>query len=147
MGLMDKVKQGAGQALTKAQQGVNQGKAKLDQAQAKHQWDGLLRNLGEAVYAEQRQGGPADAVTAALSALDEHAATHGTPDVPLDEPAEGADRPGQRRRGGGWGTGGRIVAGEQWPGSGGSIYRPANCGRTHVVIDHLSGDPGPSSPG
>jgi len=40
MGLMDKVKQGAGQALTKAQQGVNQGKAKLDQAQAKHQWDG-----------------------------------------------------------------------------------------------------------
>ncbi len=58
MGLMDKVKQGAGQALTKAQQGVNQGKAKLDQAQAKHQWDGLLRNLGEAVYAEQRQGGP-----------------------------------------------------------------------------------------
>ncbi len=90
MGLMDKVKQGAGQALTKAQQGVNQGKAKLDQAQAKHQWDGLLRNLGEAVYAEQRQGGPADAVTAALSALDEHAATHGTPDAPLDEPADGA---------------------------------------------------------
>jgi hypothetical protein len=81
---MDKVKQGAGQALTKAQQGVNQGKAKLDQAQAKHQWDGLLSNLGEAFYAEQRQGGPADAVTAALSALDEHAVTHGTPDAPLD---------------------------------------------------------------
>ena len=91
MGLMDKVKQGAGQALTKAQQGVNQGKAKLDQAQAKHQWDGLLRNLGEAVYAEQRQGGPGDAVTAALAALDEHATTHGTPDVPLDEPGDGAD--------------------------------------------------------
>jgi hypothetical protein len=85
MGLMDKVKQGAGQALTKAQQGVNQGKAKLDQAQAKHQWDGLLRNLGAAVYAEQRQGGPADAVTAALSALDEHATTHGTPDAAEDE--------------------------------------------------------------
>ena len=85
MGLMDKVKQGAGQALTKAQQGVNQGKAKLDQAQAKHQWDGLLRNLGAAVYAEQRQGGPADAVTAALAALDEHAATHGTPDVSGDD--------------------------------------------------------------
>jgi hypothetical protein len=91
MGLMDKVKQGAGQALTKAQQGVNQGKAKLDQAQAKHQWDGLLRNLGEAVYAEQRQGGPADAVSSALSALDEHASTHGTPDAPLEEPVEGAD--------------------------------------------------------
>jgi hypothetical protein len=85
MGLMDKVKQGAGQALTKAQQGVNQGKAKLDQAQAKHQWDGLLRNLGAAVYAEQRQGGPADAVSAALSALDEHAATHGTPEAGADQ--------------------------------------------------------------
>lgn len=86
MGLMDKVKQGAGQALTKAQQGVNQGKAKLDQAQAKHQWDGLLRNLGAAVYAEQRQGGPADAVTAALSALDEHATTNGAPTCRLTTP-------------------------------------------------------------
>ncbi len=85
MGLMDKVKQGAGQALTKAQQGVNQGKAKLDQAQAKHQWDGLLRELGAAVYAEQRQGGPADAVTAALAALDEHATNQGTPDAVEDE--------------------------------------------------------------
>jgi len=84
MGLMDKVKQGAGQALTKAQQGVNQGKAKIDQAQAKHQWDGLLRELGAAVYAEQRQGGPADAVTAALAALDEHATDQGAPDTAVD---------------------------------------------------------------
>lgn len=77
MGLMDKVKQGAGQALTKAQQGVSQGKAKIDSAQARHQWDGLLRNLGAAVYAEQREGGPSAAVTSALAALDEHAAEHG----------------------------------------------------------------------
>jgi hypothetical protein len=82
---MDKVKQGAGQALTKAQQGVNQGKAKLDQAQAKHQWDGLLRDLGAAVYAEQRQGGPADAVTAALSALDEHVTNQGPADAVVDQ--------------------------------------------------------------
>ena len=85
MGLMDKVKQGAETALNKAQQGVNQGKAKIDQAQAKHQWDGLLRNLGAAVYAEQRQGGPADAVTAALAALDEHATANGTPDASVDD--------------------------------------------------------------
>ena len=62
MGLMDKVKQGAGQALNKAQQGVSQGKAKIDEKQAKHQWDGLLRNLGAAYYAQQRQDGPSDAV-------------------------------------------------------------------------------------
>jgi hypothetical protein len=77
MGLMDKVKQGAGQAMAKAQQGVSQGKAKLDEAQSKRQWDALLRNLGAAVYAQERQGGPAEAIATALAALDEHAAAHG----------------------------------------------------------------------
>ena len=52
MGLMDRMKEQAGQALTKAQQGVTQGKAKIEEAQAKHQWDTLLRNLGAAVWAE-----------------------------------------------------------------------------------------------
>ncbi|MGH9106906.1 MAG: hypothetical protein ACRDZX_13965 [Acidimicrobiales bacterium] len=80
MGLMDKVKQQAEQALTKAQQGVNQGKAKIDQAQAKHQWDGLLRDLGAAVYAERREGAPSAAVSAALAALDAHRATQGAPE-------------------------------------------------------------------
>jgi hypothetical protein len=70
MSLMDKVKEQAAQALNKAQHGVSQGKAKIDEAQAKHHWDGLLRNLGAAVYAEQREGGSSDAVTAALTALD-----------------------------------------------------------------------------
>ena len=74
MNLMDKMKEQAAQALNKAQQGVSQGKAKIDEAQAKHQWDGLLRNLGAAVYAEQREGGSSEAVTAALSALDAQAA-------------------------------------------------------------------------
>ena len=46
MNLMDKMEEQAAQALNKAQQGVSQGKAKIDEAQAKHQWDGLLRNLG-----------------------------------------------------------------------------------------------------
>ncbi len=74
MNLMDKMKEQAAQALNKAQQGVSQGKAKIDEAQAKHHWDGLLRNLGAAVYAEQREGGSSEAVTAALSALDAQAA-------------------------------------------------------------------------
>jgi hypothetical protein len=77
MGLMDKVKQSAGTALNKAQQGVNQGKAKIDQAQSKRQWDGLLHNLGAAMWAEQREGGSTDAVTAAWAALDEHLASNG----------------------------------------------------------------------
>lgn len=71
MGLMDKVKQQAEQALTKAQQGVAQGQAKLDEVQAKRQADLLLRDLGAAYYAAERQGGPVEDVSKALSAFDE----------------------------------------------------------------------------
>ena len=84
MGLMDKMKEQAAQALNKAQQGVGQGKAKIDEAQAKHQWDALLRDLGAAVYAEQRESGSGDAVAAALAALDAQAGR---------VRAEGADGP------------------------------------------------------
>jgi hypothetical protein len=87
MGLMDKVKQSAETALNKAQQGVNQGKAKIDQAQAKRQWDGLLHNLGAAIWAQQREGGSTDAVNAAWAALDEHLATNG----PVEGPGAGSE--------------------------------------------------------
>ena len=72
MGLMDKVKQQAEQALTKAQQGVAQGQAKLDEVQTKRQGDQLLRDLGAAYYAAERHGGPAEDVAQALSAVDAH---------------------------------------------------------------------------
>jgi hypothetical protein len=94
---MDKVKVQYEQALTKAQQGVNQGKAKFDQAQAKHQWDGLLRDLGAAVWAEQREGGSSDAVTAALMALDAQLAAPSGPDETADP---GPDENGQPGSGG-----------------------------------------------
>jgi hypothetical protein len=80
MGFMDKVKSQAEQALAKAQQGVAQGQEKLDALQGKRAGDALLRDLGAAYYAQQRTGGPADAVATALAALDAHVATHG----PLD---------------------------------------------------------------
>jgi hypothetical protein len=51
MGFMDKVKQQAEQAMATGN-------------------TDLLRALGTAYYAQQRQGGPADAVTSALAALD-----------------------------------------------------------------------------
>lgn len=81
MGLMDKVKQQAEQAINKAQQGVAQGQAKLDEVQAKRQADQLLRDLGAAYYAAERQGGSAEDVATALAAVDDHFATHGTPDT------------------------------------------------------------------
>lgn len=93
MGLMDKVKQQAEQALAKAQQGVSQGQAKLDQVQSKRQADALLRDLGAAYYARERSGGSQDAVDAAMKLLDEHAAAHGPVDASpsSDEPGDGAD--------------------------------------------------------
>lgn len=89
MGLMDKVKAQAEQAVAKGKQGVAQGQSKLEEIQAKKKADGLLRNLGAAYYAQQRAGGSADAVTGALAAVDQHAAEHGTVDtaatINLDE--------------------------------------------------------------
>jgi hypothetical protein len=99
MGLMDKVKKASEQAVAKAQVGVKEGRAKLDEVQAKRQWDALLRNLGAAVYAEQRQGGTSGAVAAAFQSLDEHAAAHGAgathaepTEGPGQSPGQGADQ-------------------------------------------------------
>lgn len=78
MGLMDKVKAQAEQAIAKAQQGVSQGQAKIEEVQAKRQSDVLLRDLGAAYYAQQRSGGPADAVDAAMKLVDEFVAAHGS---------------------------------------------------------------------
>lgn len=53
MGLMDKVKATAETGLAKATEAGKAGQAKLDAAQAKHRADGLLRDLGLAVYLDQ----------------------------------------------------------------------------------------------
>jgi hypothetical protein len=92
---MDKVKQQAEQALAKAQQGVSQGQAKLDQVQVKRQADALLRNLGAAYYAQHRQGRSPDAVAAAMAALDEHVTDHGPIDAAASAPtSDGGPQPG-----------------------------------------------------
>lgn len=81
MGLMDKVKAQAEQAVAKGKQGMSQGQSKLDAMQAKKHGDALLRDLGAAYYAQLRSGGSADTVTAAVAAVDEHSATHGAVDT------------------------------------------------------------------
>jgi hypothetical protein len=103
MGFLDKVKAQAEQVATKAQQGMAQGQAKLDEMQAKKQADAILRDLGAAYYAEQRSGGSHSAVDVLLAKLDEHTATHGaidtaptapSPSSPSVPPPAGAE-PGQ----------------------------------------------------
>ncbi|HEX3706739.1 MAG TPA: hypothetical protein VHV76_08925 [Mycobacteriales bacterium] len=85
MGLMDKVKAQAEQAVAKGQQAVAQGQAKVDEMQAKRAHDGLLRDLGAAYYAAQRSGGPTSDVDAALVAVDAHVAAEGTADGTVSE--------------------------------------------------------------
>ena len=70
MGLMDKVKSQAEVAVAKGKQGVAQGQAKVHDVQAKRQLENLYEALGAAYYAEQREGGPHDAVATALEAVE-----------------------------------------------------------------------------
>jgi hypothetical protein len=81
MGLLDKAREAAAQATVKAQEGIAQGQAKASQMQAKWQADKLLTELGAAYYAQQRHGGPAEAVAAALAAVDAHVAANPTGDT------------------------------------------------------------------
>jgi hypothetical protein len=86
MGLLDKLKVQAEQVAAKAQQGTAQVQTKLDAVQAKRSSDVLLRDLGAAYYAEQRQGGPHAAVETALAALDSHASQPAPIDVSTTGP-------------------------------------------------------------
>jgi hypothetical protein len=84
MGLMDKVKAQADQAMAKAQQGLAQGQGKIDALQAKRAADALLRKLGAAVYAQQRGSGTQEAIDAVIVAIDAHVAEHGPIDSSTD---------------------------------------------------------------
>ncbi len=50
MGFMDKVKEGAATATAAAKDAAVKGQAKVDDAQAKHAADGVLRQLGLATF-------------------------------------------------------------------------------------------------
>ncbi len=60
MGLMDKVKAQAQQIAQQTREAAEQGKARLDQAQASRRGDVLLRQLGIAVYADRTGRGTPD---------------------------------------------------------------------------------------
>jgi hypothetical protein len=90
---MDKLKVQAEQVAKQAQQGVAQGQSKIGEMQAKRAADSLLHDLGAAVYAAQRQGGPHEPIETIMAALDAHAATHGAIDTANTPPAAAAGAP------------------------------------------------------
>jgi hypothetical protein len=88
MGLMDRVKEQAAQVAQRTaqvtQEAAQQGKARLDQAQAKRRADAMFRDLGAAVYAERTgRGGTdtADKIERLVSALKDQEADQGLGDT------------------------------------------------------------------
>jgi len=89
MGLMDRVKEQAAMAAQRAsqmtQEAAQQGKARMDQAQAKRRADAMFRDLGAAVYAERTgRGGTdtADKIERLVNALQQQEAEQGLGDIP-----------------------------------------------------------------
>lgn len=94
MALIDNAREAAAQARVAAEQGLAQVQAKIDDLQAKRHGDALFRDLGTAYYAKTRSGGSAEAVKAALAAVDAHLAGDDAREPegsPSDKPA--ADKP------------------------------------------------------
>jgi len=79
MGLLDKVMDQANVLADKAQQGVTQGKERIEEMQATRRGHALLQDLGTAYYALRRGEGSQEAVDAAVAAMDAHVAEHGHP--------------------------------------------------------------------
>src|SRR5262249_37286376 len=99
MGLMDKVKAQATQLAQKTQEAAQEGKARLDQAQASRRGDILLRQLGAAVFAERTGRGTADTqatIDQLISAISAHERENGLnlTQSPVPPPGSPTDQSG-----------------------------------------------------
>jgi len=106
MGLMDKVKAQASQLGQKAQEAAQEGKARIDQAQAQRSGGTMLRQLGALVYADRTGRGTPDTQTkidSLISEISTFEQTNGlnltadqsqTTVPPQGSPAPGAPPPG-----------------------------------------------------
>ena len=136
MGLMDKVKAQATQLAEQTRQAAEQGKAKLDQAQANRRGDQMLRQLGVLVLADRTGRGAPDGqakidqlvndISAyerenGLNLTTEPAAPSGVPQQPnpfAGPPQGGPPSGGQPQGGGGFQGGGQAPGGGGFQGGG-----------------------------
>jgi hypothetical protein len=92
VGFLDKVKEQGTALAAKAQEGVKQGQAKLDDGQARKKADGQLHDLGAWLWAQKndRDDGQGDAeVSRLLGELSAFEAEHGALPLPVILPAGG----------------------------------------------------------
>ena len=90
MGLLDKVKAQAAAATVIAKDAAQKGQAKFDEVQAKKVADGMLRDLGAAVYATKtdRATPTTDAdIERLVKALQTHESEHGALTLAPESPA------------------------------------------------------------
>jgi hypothetical protein len=96
MPLMDRFREQAAQLAQKTQEAAHEGRAMLDQAQARRRADAMFRDLGAAVYAERTgRGGPGGAkkIERLIKALSRQEAEQGLGDNPPPPPAGSANPP------------------------------------------------------
>jgi hypothetical protein len=96
MGLMDRLKEQAPQLAQKVQEAAQEGKAKLDQAQAKRRADAMFRELGAAVYAERTGRATTDTpgkIERLVKALSEQEAGQGLGEEPPGTGSDGTGTP------------------------------------------------------
>jgi hypothetical protein len=74
--IVNKAKAAAERASGQARHGLEIGQARLNEVQEKRRYGKLLRDLGEAYYAEHRGEAGHEPVVRALAALDAHVQTH-----------------------------------------------------------------------
>jgi hypothetical protein len=94
MPLMDRFREQAAQLAQKTQEAALEGRAKLDQAQARRRADAMFRDLGAAVYAERTgRAGPdgAKKIERLIKALSRQEAEQGLGENP--PPAAGENPP------------------------------------------------------
>ena len=83
MGLRDQIREQVNQLAQKTQEAAQEGRAKLDQVQARRQADAMFRDLGAAVYAERTgRAGPdgPDKIERLIKALSRQEAEQGLGD-------------------------------------------------------------------
>ena len=102
MGLMDKVKAQATQLAQKTQEAAQEGKARIDQAQANRRGDLLLRQLGALVFAERTGRGTADSqakIDELVSTISAHEQENGLnlTQNPVPTQSYSADQPGSQQ--------------------------------------------------
>jgi hypothetical protein len=131
MGLMDRVKAQATLAAQKAQEAAQQGKDKLDQAQANRRGDAMLRQLGVIVYADRTGRGTPDSqakIDKLINDISAHERENGLNLAADPAQQPGAQQPGAQQPGAQQQP--NFPGGSPGPFSGGATSTPPGAGGT-----------------